>query len=80
MQDLKSKSRSKDLTFVRQVAMFLMKRMTDKSLRDIGAYLGGRDHSTVMHAIEKIEEHLQRSPEFGHELKNIESLLKNAVL
>jgi chromosomal replication initiator protein len=80
LHDLKSKSRSKDLSFVRQVAMFLMKRMTDKSLRDIGAYLGGRDHSTVVHAIEKVEEHLQQFPEFEHELKRIELTVKSAQL
>ncbi len=71
-QDLKSKRRSKDLSFVRQVAMFLMKKMTDKSLRDIGIYLGGRDHSTVMHAIEKVEDHMAQNPEFAEEIKRME--------
>ena len=55
LSDLRSKKRDKKLSFVRQLAMFFMKRLTDKSLRDIGLFLGGRDHSTVMHAIDKIE-------------------------
>ncbi len=54
LEDLQSKSRNKELAFARQIAMFLMKKLTDKSFRDIGIYLGGRDHSTVMHAVEKI--------------------------
>ena len=70
--DMQSKSRNKDLAFVRQVAMFLMKKLTDKSLRDIGMYLGGRDHSTVMHAISKIELHGKSDLEFTQKIKRIE--------
>lgn len=54
--DIKSKKRVRDLSMARQAAMFLMKKHTTRSLRDIGMFLGGRDHSTVLHAIEKIEE------------------------
>ncbi len=57
-QELCSKSRSKDIVQTRQIAMFLMKKYTEKSLRDIGIFLGGRDHSTVMHGVSKIEEQL----------------------
>ena len=56
LEQLQGKSRSKDVAFVRQITMFLMKKTTDKSLRDIAIYLGGRDHSTVVYAIEKIEQ------------------------
>lgn len=70
--DLQSKSRNKDLAFVRQVAMFLMKKLTDKSLRDIGMFMGGRDHSTVMHAIAKIEQHSIKNNEFVQKIKCIE--------
>jgi chromosomal replication initiator protein len=72
LADIQSKSRNKDLAFVRQVAMFLMKKLTDKSLRDIGMYLGGRDHSTVMHAIAKIELHGKSDIEFTQKMKRIE--------
>jgi len=72
LNEMQSKSRNKDLAFVRQVAMFLMKKLTDKSLRDIGMYLGGRDHSTVMHAISKIEQHSSVNNEFVQKIKCIE--------
>lgn len=69
---LRSKNRSKELSFVRQMAMFLMKKVTDKSLRDIGIFLGGRDHSTVMHALEKIENYAHANNEFQIQLRQIE--------
>lgn len=72
LDDLRSKNRNKDLTMARQVAMFLMKKVTNKSLRDIGAYLGGRDHSTVMHAISKVELHATTHVEFSQQLTKLE--------
>lgn len=71
LSDLCSKARNKDVSFVRQVAMFLMKRTTDKSLRDIGEFLGNRDHSTVMYAVEKIEERCTNDSEFKHKIERI---------
>jgi len=55
VEEIKSKKRSRDLAFVRHLAVYLMKKFTDKSLRDIGKYFGGRDHATIIHAIEKME-------------------------
>lgn len=72
LSDLQSKNRNKELAFVRQIAMFLMKKLTDKSLRDIGIYLGGRDHSTVMHAIDKIEKQCADDLSLASRLKHIE--------
>lgn len=72
LEQLQSKNRNKELAFARQTAMFLMKKLTDRSLRDIGVYLGGRDHSTVMHAIEKIEELLRIDHVFQVKIKNLE--------
>ena len=72
LHDLRSKKRSKNLSFVRQVAMFLMKRTTDSSLRDIGRFLGGRDHSTVMYAVEKVEQQIEVNLELSSQLKTIE--------
>ena len=72
LSELKSKARSKELSFVRQVTMFLMKKVTNKSLRDIGDFLGGRDHSTVMHAISKVELYAQTDIEFCQRLKHME--------
>ena len=53
--DLKGKSRVKELVVPRQVAMFLMKNMIDTPYMTIGELLGGRDHTTVMHGVGKIE-------------------------
>lgn len=76
---LRSKNRSKELSFVRQVTMFLMKKITDKSLRDIGIFLGGRDHSTVMHALDKVQSYAQKNNEFQTKLRQIEEdIIKSA--
>jgi len=72
LSELRSKKRKKELSFARQVAMFLMKKFTNKSLRDIGAFLGGRDHSTVVYAIEKIEKRAAKNNDFTMQLKKME--------
>lgn len=79
LDDLRSKNRSKELSFARQITMFMMKKVTDKSLRDIGIFLGGRDHSTVMHALDKVQLHAQENPEFGVQLKKIEEDILKSV-
>jgi chromosomal replication initiator protein len=55
---LTSKRRTKDLTVPRQVAMFLIREMLDLSMVEIGNHFGGRDHSTVIHAVNKVEEEM----------------------
>jgi chromosomal replication initiator protein len=54
--DLKSKSRKKETVFPRQVAMYLMKEFTNLPLKSIGYHFGGRDHSTVIHAVQTISD------------------------
>ena len=61
---LQSKKRTKDLTVPRQVAMFLIKELFDVSLVEIGRMFGGRDHSTVIHSIAKVEEEMAGNPTF----------------
>ncbi|HEX2080654.1 MAG TPA: chromosomal replication initiator protein DnaA [Longimicrobium sp.] len=61
---LQSKKRTKDLTIPRQVAMYLIKEMFDLALVEIGRLFGGRDHSTVIHSIAKVEEDMAADPEF----------------
>ena len=56
---LSSKRRTKDLTVPRQVAMYLIKELLDLPLVRIGAVFGGRDHSTVIHSIRKVEASLE---------------------
>jgi chromosomal replication initiator protein len=73
LEELCSKNRNKDIALVRQLAMYLLKKLTDKSLRDIGLFLGGRDHSTVMHALDKIEELIRDDRLFADKVKRIKS-------
>ena len=61
---LASKRRTKDLTVPRQVAMYLIKEALDTSLVRIGEIFGGRDHSTVIHSIRKVEQKMAEDPDF----------------
>ncbi|GAV24077.1 chromosomal replication initiator protein DnaA [Carboxydothermus islandicus] len=62
VDDLKAKKRTKSVAFPRQVAMYLCRELTDASLPKIGEEFGGRDHTTVIHAHEKIQQDLQSDP------------------
>lgn len=70
--DLRSTKRNKDLVNARHVAMYLIKKMTDSSLREIGVFFERKDHTTVMSALGKIERQLKRDYAFAQEVKNIE--------
>lgn len=72
IHELQSKNRNKNIVHARHVAIFLMKKFTNKSLRDIGLFLGGRDHSTVMHAYTKIEDELMHNEDFAKKIRIIE--------
>ena len=60
--DLKAKKRNRAVVYPRQIAMYLARNFTDLSLPDIGEYFGGRDHTTVLYAYEKIQEELKKDP------------------
>jgi chromosomal replication initiator protein len=77
IHDLRSKKRQKDIATARQIAFFLMKKHTASSLQTIGNYIGGRDHSTVIHAITKIEEELKGSNALQKKLKQLEQDIQN---
>lgn len=74
--ELKSKRRSRDVSFPRQIAMHLCREMTDMSLPKIGDEFGGRDHTTVMHACEKIKNDMEKSAELR---RTIEDIRKNII-
>lgn len=59
MEDLKSKKRNRPIAYPRQIAMYLCRELTDLSLPKIGEYFGGRDHTTVIHACDKIAEEIE---------------------
>ena len=65
---LASKRRTKDLMVPRQVAMYLIKETLDTSLVRIGELFGGRDHSTVIHSIRKVEDQMERDPLFREQV------------
>lgn len=71
VEDLKSKKRSSNLTFPRQVAMYLCRKLTDESFPKIGTEFGGKDHSTVMHSCDKIERELQHNKELANIIEKI---------
>jgi chromosomal replication initiator protein len=62
LTDLQSKRRSQSITMPRQICMYLARSLTRHSLEEIGGHLGGRDHTTVMHACSKIAEAQQSDP------------------
>lgn len=66
---LASKRRTKDLTVPRQVAMYLIKETLGMSLARIGDLFGGRDHSTVIHSIRRVEEEMKRDPTFRNQVE-----------
>ncbi len=72
VNDLRSKKRQHNISVVRQVACYLMKKLTYSSLQAIGSFIGGRDHSTVTHAIAKVENLATTDRSFAQKIKSIE--------
>ncbi|ADU73101.1 chromosomal replication initiator protein DnaA [Acetivibrio thermocellus AD2] len=62
-EEFKSKKRTRDIAFPRQIAMYLCRELTEMSLPKIGEEFGGRDHTTVIHACEKISEEIESNSE-----------------
>lgn len=66
--DLRSNKRNSEIAYPRQIAMYLIRTMTESSLKAVGVVLGGKDHSTVKYAIEKIENETKVSESFSNTL------------
>ena len=64
IEDIDSKKRTKAISLPRQVAMYLTRDLTDLSLPKIGEEFGGRDHSTVIHACQKVNEEMEANTDF----------------
>ncbi len=71
--DMKAKKRNKQIAYPRQVAMYLSRELTNATLPDIGERFGGRDHSTVIHACEKIHKELRKN-------QNVKNLINRLML
>lgn len=76
LEDFKAKKRTKTVAFPRQVAMYLSRELTDSSLPKIGDEFGGRDHTTVIHAHEKISKLMQVDSQLQQHVKEINNRLK----
>lgn len=73
--DIKGKRRTKEIVIPRQVAMYLIREMTETSLVSVGDFLGGRDHTTIMHGIEKVEKELEKASKIKADVSNIKQML-----
>ncbi len=75
-EDLKSKKRNSNISFPRQIAMYLCRKLTDESFPKIGTEFGGKDHSTVMHSCEKIEKEISTNKDLANTIEKLEKEIK----
>jgi chromosomal replication initiator protein len=74
-EDLCSKKKTKDLALARQIAMYLSRKLLDETYIDIGKKFGGKDHSTVMHAVNLVENKMDESSELKVQISDIEKIV-----
>ncbi len=77
LEDFKARKRTKAVAFPRQIAMYIARELTDYSLPKIGEAFGGRDHTTVIHAHEKITQQLKVDSELYKIVNNLMDKVKN---
>ncbi|HHU37206.1 MAG TPA: chromosomal replication initiator protein DnaA [Treponema sp.] len=75
--DLRGKKRTKAISFPRQIAMYIAREITEYSTTELGIEFGGRDHSTVMHGCQKIEERLKAEPSLETTIQKLNQLIKD---
>jgi chromosomal replication initiator protein len=75
LSDLQSKRRHKSIAFPRQVCMFLARKHTRYSLEEIGGYFGGRDHTTVLHAVRTVDGDCKADPDINKQITTIDGQL-----
>ncbi|MBI4610943.1 MAG: chromosomal replication initiator protein DnaA [Candidatus Rokubacteria bacterium] len=76
LSDLKAKTRTKAVAFPRQIAMYLSRQLTHASLAEVGRAFGGKDHTTVLHAVGKVQVLLQEDPKLR---KTIDTLTQSII-
>ena len=77
IEDMKTKKRTNAVAHPRQIAMYLCRELTDLSLPKIGEEFGGRDHTTVMHAQDKVSTAIETNPNIAHQVEAIKKLLRS---
>jgi chromosomal replication initiator protein len=75
--DLKGKKRTQNIVFPRQLAMYIAREITEYSTTELGLEFGGRDHTTVMHACQKIEDRLKADPTLDSTIQTIIRMIKD---
>jgi chromosomal replication initiator protein len=78
LSDIESSKRARKFSYPRQIAMYLCRRMTDFSLPKIGEYFGNRDHTTVIHATEKISNEIKINESLTEILSKLENDIRNS--
>jgi len=76
VEDLKDKTRKKEIVIARQVAMYLCKEYTNHSLKSIGYHFGGRDHSTVIHAVQSVSDMMDIDAKFAHSMDELKKKMR----
>ena len=76
VEDLKSKKRNANISVPRQVAMYICRTVLEESLPKIGMEFGGKDHTTVMHSVDKIKKEITNDASFKNEIDKLISKIK----
>jgi len=76
-RDIKGQRRDADIVAARQVAMYLIRALTDCSFPEIGRFFSGRHHATVLHAVDKVEERMRLDSDFSGTIKNLMDNISN---
>ncbi|HEX9650893.1 MAG TPA: chromosomal replication initiator protein DnaA [Cyclobacteriaceae bacterium] len=76
LNDLKAKTRKKEIVIARQIAMYFSKEYTNHSLKSIGYHFGGRDHSTVIHAVQSVNDMIDTNNNFKSSIEDLKKRLK----
>ena len=79
LSDMKARKRTDAVAFPRQIAMYLSRELTPASLPEIGNAFGGRDHTTVIHAINKIEQKMKQDPDLAATIESLIQQVKGVV-
>jgi chromosomal replication initiator protein len=77
ISDLKAKRKSQGYVLPRQIAIYLCRKLTNSSLIEIGEKFGGKDHSTVLHSIKKVEEKISKELSFKETVENLQGRIKS---
>ena len=77
LADLRSRTRGKKITLARHIGMYLSRKLTTSTHREIGFFYGNRDHTSVLHATNKVEEFIQKSAQIAKDISQIEGAIRS---